>query len=169
VSSPIIVAVVAGASAVSGGIVVARSNYAINRAQARDARMGGLRQALVSLLSALNQIEYELRTEPQSKMTVRVINEQMAKFPQIDYVTGRIHRRLFQPHLDALLVKLSDAVAATMLAAPQDLMPPLEAVSDLMAHVDSPSTEWWAKWQTARSDLVVAGPSVPGEPGPPKQ
>jgi hypothetical protein len=89
-----------------------------------------LRQALVSLLSALNQIEYELRSEPQSKTTVRVINEQMAKFPQIDYVIGRIHRRLFQPHLDALLARLSDAVAATMLAAPQELLPPLEAVSD---------------------------------------
>jgi hypothetical protein len=168
VSSPIVVAVVPGASAISGGIVVARSNYAINRAQAKDAGLGGLRQALVSLLSALNQIECELRSEPQSKTTVRVINEQLARFPQIDYVTGRIHRRLFQPHLDALLAKLSDAIAATMLAAPQELLPALEAVSELMAHVDSASPEWWAAWQTARSDLVVAARRVLGEPGPPK-
>jgi hypothetical protein len=169
VSSPSVVAVVAGASAVSGGLVVARSNYAINRAQARDARLGGFRQALVSLVSALNQIESELRTEPRSKTAVRVINKQMTKFPQIDYITGRLHRRLFQPHLDALLVKLSDALAAIILVAPQELMAPLEAVSELMAQVDPASPDWWAAWQTARSALVVAARRALGEAGPPRQ
>jgi len=48
--------------------------------------------------------------------TVRVINQQMSsRFPQIDYVADRIHRRLFQPHLDALIGRLNDALAATLL------------------------------------------------------
>lgn len=55
-----------------------------------------------------------------------------------------------------------------MLAAPQGLLPALEAVSELMAHVDSASADWWAARQTARSDLVVAARCVLGEPGPPK-
>jgi len=114
-------------------------------------------QALVALLAALNQIDYELSTEPQSKRTVRVINDQMsARFPQIDYVKGRIHRRLFQPHLDALIVRLHDALAATLLAAPQELLGPLQAVSDVMTNVKPRDSTWRTAWDAARADLVVA-------------
>ncbi len=114
-------------------------------------------QALVALLSALNQIDDELRREPQSKRTVRVINEQMStRFPQIDYVTGRIHRRLFQPRLDALSARLHDALAATLLAAPQELLGPLQAVSDVMTNAEPHSNTWRVGWDAARAELVIA-------------
>jgi hypothetical protein len=82
---------IAGGSAIAGGGIVARSNYVISRRQAKDVRQGGLRETLVALLSALSQVDQQLRTEPRSKGTVRVINEQMAaRFPQVDYITGRV-------------------------------------------------------------------------------
>lgn len=148
---------IAGASAIGGGTIVGVSNYLVSRAQARDAKTGVLSHALVALLSTLNQIDHELRTEPQSKRAVRLINEQMAtRFPQIDYVTGRIHRRLFQPHLDALIARLHDAMAATLLAAPQELLGPLQAVSDVMTNVERHSNTWRAEWDEARAELVIA-------------
>jgi hypothetical protein len=157
VASTIATAVIAGASAIGGGIIVAGSNYLVSRAQARDAKQGDLRQGLVALLSALNQIDQELIAEPRPRRTVRIVNEQMSsRFPQIDYVTGRIHRRLFQPHLDGLVERLHDAMAATLLAASPQLLGPLGGVSELMKDVEPHSATWRRDWDAARSALVVA-------------
>jgi hypothetical protein len=132
---------VTGGSAIAGGVIVARWNYLIGRRQAEDLRQGGLRETLVALLSALSQVDHRLRTEPWSKRTVRVLNEQMsARFPQVDYITGRIHRRLFQPQLDQLVVRLHDAMAATLLAAPPDLVPALDALNGVRPRVDQTAT-----------------------------
>jgi hypothetical protein len=156
-SSAVATALIAGASAIGGGMVVARSNFRVSRAQSEGARLGDLRQALSALLSALGQVETELRGEPRTKRTVRVVNEQMAsRFPQLDYITGRLHRRIFQPHLDGLVVHFHDAMAAVLLVAPPELLPPLGAVADITSNVDPQSDEWWASWQSARADLVVA-------------
>jgi hypothetical protein len=163
--TPIVTAMIAGGSAIAGGVIVARSNYVISRRQAKDVRQGGLRGTLVALLSALSQVDHQLRTEPRSKRTVRVINEQMAaRFPQVDYITGRIHRRLFQPQLDQLVVRLHDAMAATLLAAPPELVPVLDALNTVMARVDQNSDDWWRSWDYARADLVFVCRDVLGEP-----
>ncbi|MHB8659867.1 MAG: hypothetical protein ACYC91_18380 [Solirubrobacteraceae bacterium] len=156
-TSTIATAVIAGTSAIGGGVIVAGSNYVISRAQASDARQGGLRQALVALLSTLNQLDHQLRTEPRPKRTVRVVNEQMAtRFPQIDYLSGRIHRRLFQPHLDALVTSFHQAMAATLLAAPPDLLRPLDVLNAVMMKINVDSDEWWGDYEAARADFVVA-------------
>lgn len=136
---------------------MAGSNYLVSRAHARDDRQADLRRSLTALLSALFQLDLELRTEPKPKGTVRVINEQMERrFPQIDYVTGRLHRRLFQPRLDQLLAQFTDAMSATLLAAPQELLTPLWAVSELMETVEPHDAAWREKWMDAHSELVVA-------------
>jgi hypothetical protein len=164
-TTPIVTAMIAGGSAIAGGGIVARSNYVISRRRAKDVRPGGLRETLVALLSALSQVDQQLRTEPRSKRTVRVINQQMAaRFPQIDYITGRIHRRLFQPQLDQLVVRLHDAMAATLLAAPPELVPVLDALNTVMARVDQNSDDWWRSWDDARADLVFVCRDVLGEP-----
>lgn len=150
-------AVIAGASAIGGGLIVAVSNYLVSRAQSREARQGDLRQALVALLSALSQVDQELRAEPESKRTVRIVNTQMSRrFPQIDYITDRIHRRVFQPQLDPLLRRLQDALAATFLTAPLALLDPLGAVSELMENVQQHDVTWRREWDAARSALAVA-------------
>jgi hypothetical protein len=156
-TTPIITAMIAGGSAIVGGLIVARSNYAISRRRAKDVRQGGLRETHAALLSALTQVDQQLRSEPRSKRTVRVINEQMAaRFPQIDYVTGRIHRRLFQPQLDQLVVRFHDAMAANLLAAPPELVPALDELNAVMARVDQNSEDWWCSWDEARADLILA-------------
>jgi hypothetical protein len=153
----IVTAVIAGGSAVAGGAIVARSNWIISRRQAKDARQRGLRETFVALISALSQIDHQLRTEPKSRRTVRAINEQMAtRFPQVDYITGRIHRRLFQPELDELVVRFHDAMAATLLIAPRELIPMLDALNVVMVQVDQYSEAWWRSWDEARADLVRA-------------
>jgi hypothetical protein len=146
-------------------VVVAGSNYLISRRSARDVRQGGLRETLVALVSALSQVDHQLRTEPRSKRIVRVVNEQIeTRFPQVDYITERIHRRLFQPQLDGLVIRLNDAMAAALLAAPPELIGVLEAVSCVMSEVDHNSDDWWTSWDEARADLVRACRTVLGEP-----
>lgn len=85
-------ALIAGASAVGGGAIVAVSNYAVGVLQARG-------------------------------RTVRFINEQMARLPQIDYTIGRARRRLFEPHLDAFAIELAQAMTAASMPAPLRLLP----------------------------------------------
>ena len=164
-TTPIVTAMIAGGSAIAGGGIVARSNDVISRTQAKDVRQGGLRETLVALLSALSQVDQQLRTEPRSTRTVRVINEQMAaRFPQVDSITGRIHRRVFQPQLDQLVVRLHDAMAATLLAAPPELVSALDALNTVMARVDQNSDDWWRSWDDARADLLLVCRDVLGEP-----
>jgi hypothetical protein len=164
-SGSLFTAIVAGGSAIAGGVVVAGSNYLISRRNAGDVRQGGMRQTLVALVSVVSQIDHQLRTEPRSKRIVRVVNDQMeTRFPQIDYITGRIHRRLFQPQLDELIVRLHDAMAAALLDAPPKLLGALEATSTVMSQVDQSSDDWWASWDEARGDLVRACRIVLGEP-----
>ena len=58
------------------------------RARARSQRVGDLRLSLTALLSVLGQIETELQTEPRTKRTVRIVDEQMeSRFPQIEYIS----------------------------------------------------------------------------------
>jgi len=161
----LVTAVIAGSSAIAGGAIVARSNWIINQRQSKDARQRVLRETLVALLSALSQIDHQLRTEPKPRRTVRAINEQMAtRFPQVDYITGRIHRRLFQPELDELFVRFHDAMAATLLIAPPELIPVLDALNVVMVQVDQNSDVWWRSWDEARADLVRACRVIVSEP-----
>jgi hypothetical protein len=165
--STVATALITGGSAIGGGLVVAGSNYAISRVQYKGARAGDLRQALTALVSVLGQVETELRSEPQPKRTVRLVNEQLERrFPQVDYITGRLHRRIFQPHLDTLIARLHDALAAVLLVAPPELLPTLQGVTDAMSNLEIRSDEWWTTWQSAKSDFVVACRRVLGYEAP---
>ena len=156
-STTLAAALIAGGSAVTGGLVVAVSNYAINQAQSRAAAVAELRAVLSAVLSVLGQIETELRTEPRSRRIVRTVNEQMqSRFPQIDYVAGRLHRRIFRPNLDGLIARFHDAIAATVLVAPPELLPALEIMADAMGGPVGQTDEWWSVWGKARVGLVVA-------------
>jgi len=87
-SGSLVTAMIAGGSAIAGGGIVAGSNYLISRRNAGDVRQAGLREMLEALISALSQVDHELRSEPRSKRIVRVVNEQMeTRFPQVDYIT----------------------------------------------------------------------------------
>ena len=167
--SSVLTALITGGSAIGGGLVVAGSNIAMTRARARSRREGDLRLSVTALLSVLGQIETEIRTEPNPKRTVRFVNEQMeSRFPQADYITGRLHRRIFQPHLDGLTLRFHDAMSAVLLTAPAELLPALQTVADVMENPLVESDDWWTAWRAARSGLVVASRQVLGFeiPGP---
>lgn len=159
-----VTALIAGGSAIVGGVIVSSANLVISRRQAAEARRTGLRQTLTALLSALGQVDHELRLVPKSKKTVRVINDQVAKrFPQVDYITRLIHLRLFQPHLNGLIVRLHDALVATLLVAPPSFLPLLQLANDALVHIDINDKHWWKAWDDARAALVVASRELLGE------
>jgi hypothetical protein len=54
-------AIIAGASAVGGGVIVALSNYVISRAQGRDARRQRIEGVLSELGYAIARIDHQLR------------------------------------------------------------------------------------------------------------
>jgi hypothetical protein len=161
--SSVLTALITAGSAIGGGLVVAGSNVAMSRLRASAQRIGDLRLSLAALLSVLGQIETELLSVPRSKRTVRVVNEQMeTRFPQIDYITGRLHRRIFQPHLDGLTLRFHDAMSAVLLTAPAELLPALQAVAEAMEDPVIDSNDRWTRWRGARSGLVVASRHVLG-------
>lgn len=119
-ATELVTAIIAGASAVGGGAIVAGSNYWINRAQARTGERSELRRALSEFLAILNRIDHQLRVEPEGGKIVRYVNEQMAKFPQLDYTIGQARRRLFEPHVEVVVSRMHGAITDLLLLAPEE-------------------------------------------------
>jgi hypothetical protein len=163
-------AIIAGASAVAGGAIVAASNYVINRAQANDARKAELRRALIDLGDVVSRVDHRLRTEPEPGKATRAINEAMStRAPQLDHSIGLLRRRLLDPQLDDLVAALSRALATGTVLAPPGLLPALSQLTAAMDGAERRNEEWWTQWNAARTNYFVrcreaVGFSVP-EPG----
>lgn len=157
--------IVAGASGVLGGLVVAASNYALNQAQARDARREELRRALRELLYVVGAIDLRLRHEPKpGKATRWMLDKEKEHFPQLHEALSSVSRRLFAPDFAGLIHRFHEAHAAVMLVAPLEMMPAIEAVMDLVATAEEADPEWWKRWSQACGQLVVACRQALGEP-----
>lgn len=149
-------AIIAGASAIGGGLIVAGSNYAISRAQARDARRDGLSGVLTELGHVIAQVDQRLRLEPKPGKAARAVNETMAaRLPMPFYTLGQIRRRLLEPELTELSVALSKALSAATVIAPRELLPILGTLTELMGEVENPPDDWWAKWDKSKADYFV--------------
>ncbi len=148
----------------AGGLIVGISNYLASRKQSRDGHKAELRHALESLLYSVGLVDQQLHMEPVPGRAANAVNEQMARrFPQLDYAIGRVHQRLFEPHLDALAESMHKAMAATILIVPLDLMPVLGEVSELMTRAKDRDEHWFKDWTAARGRLVVAARLALGE------
>ncbi|MFI4978004.1 MAG: hypothetical protein ACHQC8_04925 [Solirubrobacterales bacterium] len=149
-------AIIAGASAIGGGLIVALSNYAISRAQARDARRERLEGVLSELGYTVGRVDHQLRLEPKPSKVEQEINETMeARAPMLRYSLGRIRRRLLEPELTELTMALSKALSAATIATPRTMLPVLVELTELMGQVEDPPDDWWDKWNKARSDYFV--------------
>ena len=154
--SPEVTAIIAGASAVAGGSLVAASNYVINRVQAADARKAELRRALIDLGDVVSRIDHRLRVEPEPGTTGRAINEAMSTHaPQFDHAIGLLRRRLLDPHLDDLTAAMSRALSTAMVLAPPNLLPALSQLTEAMDGADRRDEQWWARWNAARTNYFL--------------
>ena len=170
-----VTAIIAGASALAGGAVVAVSNYVINRVQAADARKAELRRALIDLGDVVSRIDHRLRVEPEPGKTSRAINEAMSTHaPQLDHAIGLLRRRLLDPDLDDLAAAMSRSLSTAMVLAPPNLLPALSQLTEAMNRADRRDEDWWARWNAARTNYFLrcreaVGYTVPeptvGEPG----
>lgn len=148
-------AVIAGLSAIGGGVVVAASNYAVGLLQAREAPKTELRQVLIKFGSVVYRVDHLLRMEPKSGKVARFVNEQMARLPNVDHAIGRARRRLLEPHIDSFAAELTDAMTAASLLAPLKLLPAMEALTELMAVAGERDDDWQRRWDRARTDFFV--------------
>jgi hypothetical protein len=94
---------------------------------------------------------------------VRTINKELKRFPQLDYNLTRTRRRIFEPRMDSLIDRFFGAMSATVLIAPPELLPRLEAVADLMSEVTPGDPSWFDRWATAQGELVAASRQALGE------
>jgi hypothetical protein len=150
-------AIIAGASAIGGGLIVAASNLAVNWLQAREARKTETRNALIAFGTVVYRIDHALRSEPKAGTTVRTVNEQMSRrFPHLDHTIGRIRRRLLEPELDDLVVEITKAMTAASLLAPLKLLPAMSALTELMSSVQNRGDDWQEEWDRARTAYFLA-------------
>ena len=151
-----ITAIIAGASAVAGGLVVASSNYLVNRLQAADARKAELRRALIDLGDVVSRIDHRLRTEPQPGKATQAINRAMAaRAPQVDHAIGLLRRRMFDPQMDQLTAAMSKTLSAALVLAPRSLLPALILLTEAMNDAETRDDEWWARWNKARTNYFL--------------
>jgi hypothetical protein len=156
-------AIIAGASAVGGGLIVAGSNYVVSRLQAAETEKRDVKRSLVDLLDALSRIEQRLRLEPKPGRAAQAVNKTMAaRTPLLDYAATRLHRRLIDPTLDELSAHVSRALAAATVMAPLNMLSTLGTLTELMGEAASPREDWWDRWETARTDYVLLCREVVG-------
>ncbi len=149
-------AIIAGVSAFGGGLIVALSNYAVNWLQARETRRAELQRVLIQLWSIVSRIDHQLRMEPAPGDVERTINEAMSsRAPLIDYNVGRLRRRLLEPHLDAFVAEMNNALAAATMLAPHKLLPAMVALTEAMDGAESRDKEWRARWDAARTEYFL--------------
>jgi hypothetical protein len=149
-------ALIGALSAIGGGVIVAGSNYAINRAQARDARRERLEAVLGELGYVIGRIDHQLRIEPEPSKAETELNDKVkAQAPMLYYSLGRLRRRLLEPELTEMSASMSRALSAVTLAAPRSLLPALITLTELMGEVEHPPDDWWDRWGKARSDYFV--------------
>ncbi len=129
-------ALISGGSAVLGGVVVAISNSWVRRADRQDAQAGELRATVTDFLAVTDLIGLELARQPQPGRSVRTINRLVRRLPQIDYTSGRLHERIFTPHLRALLERFSAASSRLALIAPEPMLEIIDDLAGLMAQAE---------------------------------
>jgi hypothetical protein len=175
VASDAVIALVSGGAAVASGLIVAGSNYLLRRFEVHSREHDELRAALVSFLHALDLIGFEAGRQPRPGRTVRWVNRFLeSRLPQVDYTTGRLHERMFTPHLTSLMDRFSHAANRLLMVAPLALLPQVEAVTAALADYQEPTPEWLERFDAARGDLIRAareavGGEVPestGDAGP---
>ncbi|HXD54010.1 MAG TPA: hypothetical protein VN618_04580 [Solirubrobacteraceae bacterium] len=156
-------AIIAGASAIGGGAIVAVSNYAVSRRQSRDARQANLERVLIDLYDVLQQIHSKLYREPQLGRTEVAINRTMAsRAPLLHDGFARIRRRLLEPEMDRLALSISRALSAAAIVAPLSMLGPVGRLTDLMQTADERDEKWWADWNAARTDYFIACREIVG-------
>lgn len=148
-------AIIAAASAIAGGAIVAASNYAINRAQARDAHTAQLREALIELYDMLNRIDHRLRVEPQPGPTGRVV---AARMPTLGFALGRLARRLLDPQMDELIATMTRSLSRASVIAPPELLPAIATLTEIMGSASEPAELGGGKPRSrAVRDLALRG------------
>ena len=149
-------AIIAGASAIGGGLIVAISNFVISWFQTRVARKAELRRALIELWYIVSRIDHQLRSEPEPGGMARKINEEMsARAPLLDHGIGLLRRRLLEPHLDAFVAEMNKAMATATILAPLQLLPAMTALTEVMGGAKDRDSEWQDKWDKARTNYFL--------------
>jgi len=162
VTDQIFSALVAGGASIVGGLVVAGSNYALNRAQARDARRDAMRRSMTRFLALLNRVDHLLRVEPRPRYGTVQSSRLWSALPHLDYALGRLNTRLLNPGLDRLVESLYEALADAVVNLPSDVLPAMETVTTLMAN-STHDADWWRRWEEAKGNLVVVFRSAAGQ------
>lgn len=110
-------------------------------------------------LTVVNRIDHLLRMEPRGAEppTSRLVS----RSAWLDFGLARLHTRLLNPGLDVLVEKINEAMADAVITLPAEVLPSMEAVAALMAE-ERRDDKWWARWEDARGELVVAFRSTAG-------
>jgi hypothetical protein len=151
-----VVAVISGASAIGGGVVVGVSNYAINRVQARDARNLELRTATVGFLQAVDMVTHQLRSERKPGRIVAGFFRGLERSaPTFDANLARLQQRILTPHIQPMIEFFVAASNRLLLVAPSGMLEPMGEMMELLSRAEERDAEWDQHWDEAHDKLVV--------------
>lgn len=152
-----LLAVVAGANAVGGDLVVLASNLAVGWFQAREARNAQMQNALMAFGGIVSQIDHVLRVESEAARTTGIVTVQISKrWPHFRHGIGLPRRRSLEAELDACAIEINKTMTAAALLAPANLLPCMNALTGLMDSVRDRDQRWQQNWNTARTTYFLA-------------
>jgi hypothetical protein len=146
------------------GVVVAVSNYGVRRADAEDAQQAELRAASVAFFTQVDVMLHGLRTEPTPGRFVAWVNAQVEHFPQLDYVTRRLHTRLLDPQFDTLPERTGSAANRLLLVAPLELLGPIGDLLRLLGRAGERDPAWDEQVEAVRGEALRACRRALGQP-----
>jgi hypothetical protein len=95
---------------------------------------------------------------------VTAINRALERFaPTFDANIGRLHQRIFTPHLQGVVEFFFISANRLLLVAPSEILGPMGKMAELLSHADQRDGEWDEKWDEAHAELVVIARRLLGQ------
>jgi hypothetical protein len=164
-------AIVTGASTLGGVAIGGVIDGVRSRLERRERERDELERRLAAFLTALNDLEVELRALPKQGRRSKLVNQWLAsRAPSVDFFFGQLARFLLGRPLYAAMSAFQRAANSLVLAMPREILFALEQVGERMGDFEDRGPEFFDRLQAAKEDLLVVGRlAVLGELDPPRR
>lgn len=155
------IGLIAAGSALLGSLggtaITAWFSLRVNNRQLAAGAQAELLACLSAYGYALDRLELEMQQLPPGQgRLVRATQRALLRVPQLDWSIGQVGRHtLARPAMRAIDT-YSAAANRLLLVAPEELLPSIERLNDLLTDVASRDADWKQRWRAARSEHALA-------------
>jgi|SRR5579884_141204 len=157
-------AAIAAVSGLCGATIGGAITFATQRADRRERSRGELGAALVAYGYALDMLQMEISKIPPRTLVARLadaaINEH--RFPNLNFLLNWAHAKSLGRDAARAVDRLVGATNRLLLVAPAELLPLVQEINELLAHVSDRDAAWERQWHEERGRFIAAARDLVG-------